>query len=198
VKPNARFWLRFGAAALLAPPLSVVPPIIVGILLTVGRATWTAPGESLLEPLMLWIEISVGVAAAAWVLRRLGKTRLRHHMVLALAIGAIPILNALAAYLRLTSLNASGGPFKVPYPCFELFRYETLNLTGAVTTALTLGVTAAVFKWLAYGLDHNPTSVGWKIAGGIFMLALVADMLAPVAEVTGAFPSWHSLRNLCA
>lgn len=189
---------RLLAAALLAPPVSIVIPVVVGLLLSIGRETWSDPGESWVEPFVLWMLISLGVAVAAWVLRRLGKTRLRHHLLLAVAIGAVPIVWILLEFVSLISMDPGEVAIEMPYPCIELFRHETLNLVGAVTTALTLGVIGAVFKWLAYGLDHKTTSMGWKIAGGVFVLALVTDMLAPVAMVTGAFPSWYSLSKFCA
>jgi hypothetical protein len=200
---------RLFAAALLAP----VVPLILGLAWAAVWSTLTSqqifgqmpPWDGLI---LFWLAIAAATAAFSLVLRALKKTRLRHHLLFALAIGAIPVVITLAVWIA-RMISAADGPkltedgFAVidnPYGfCYELlFRRGTLNLQ--VTLAMWASVMAAVTKWMIYGFDRDsPTTTRWKIAGVAYVLALVVDFLGTFGQMSGAYPGWSDLLSkLCA
>jgi hypothetical protein len=195
------FWGRFALAAAVSPLIVAVILFITGTMaaLAYGAEPWANWSPSIPAILGYWLMITAAVAAGGAILWKLGKVELRHHLLLALLIGAVPILSSLLDFLAVLSLSRDpGNASTVPYPCAELLRHETFDLPGAVEVAMFVSLLALAFKWLAYGFSRESATLVWKIAGTAYILVLALVMLEPFHYSYQGIPAWSNwVQQFC-
>jgi hypothetical protein len=175
--------------------------VLLGHDLAIMLAYRTQPwGQGPLTSILVWwLSISIPIAVFGWLLWRMRKVRLRHHLLAGLLLGSIPAVVALSEFVSVLDHRfGEDDIYIVPYPCTELVR-NTINLPGGVAMMLTLSLAGVLFKWSAYGITREPTSAAWKVAGGIYLVAWLLFLAEPFHAVNPNIPSWtQSLASLCA
>jgi hypothetical protein len=190
-----RFKWRFLAGLLLAPTIYAALMRLrhagIGLAYGTDGNGWHDPGPPLIvRYLLFWLGWAAGMALPAWLLYKLGKTRLRHHLLTGAALGSIPLIITLANFAEVLRLQGRGASLQIPYPCTELVRFETFNLQGGIGTLLQFSLMMVLFKWIAHGFTREASSWGWKLAGGAYLLAWAIFLVEPFHFVNRDLPSW--------
>lgn len=192
---------RIAAAALLSPALLAILLLAadLALLLVYRTQPWSNP-RSVVLVLLWWSGAAVVLVAIGIILRKLGTTRLRHHLLAGLTIGAIPLIGTLTQFFSAVSHRADAtaqGPvagadvfIMVPYPCAELVRQETFDLPGAVHMMLSASLLASIYKWLAHGMTGEATTPTWKVASGVYIVVWVLYLIEPLHYIYRSIPSW--------
>jgi hypothetical protein len=184
-------WRRFALAALLAP---AAPLVLLGAVMFFSRSGFPP------RLFVLWLVLIPAIAVIGLSLRAWGKTRLRHHLIAALGTGIAFTLGVLLLELvrgwsrtleaapsaRLGSIDAA-PPVEVhnPYACQMSRAFDD----GFVVLWMLLlfGASLVTYKWLYLGNDTRPVTRGWRIAGGVYLVALLVGLTDLV--VTARVPS---------
>ena len=195
------FWRRFALAAVVSPLIVAIVLFITGTMaaLAYGAEPWANWSPSIAAILVHWLMVTAAIAAGGALLWKLGKVQLRHHLLLALLIGAVPIVTSLLDFLAALSLSRDpGNASTLPYPCVELMRHETFDLPGAVQVTMFISLLALAFKWLAYGFSRESAALVWKIAGATYILVVVLVMIEPFHYSYQGIPAWsHWVQQFC-
>jgi hypothetical protein len=195
------FWRRFALAAVVSPVIVAIVLFITEFVaaLAYGNEPWAIESPSIAAIPGHWVMVTAAIAVGGAILWKLGKVQLRHHLLLALLIGVMPVATSLLDFLAVLSLNRDpGSVLTVPHPCGELVRHETLDLPGAVHVALFTSLLAPAFKWLAYGFSSENTALVWKIAGATYILVVVLVMIEPFHYSYQGIPAWsHWVQQFC-
>lgn len=150
-----------------------------------------------LPPILLligWSSVLVALLSVGLLLRRLGRTRTRHHLLSVIAIACV-----IAGTLIL--LDGRGPSAGEPYSSNEPGDavvvenpYDTgpachlpvpIELAAFIYLALLISSGAAPFRWLAYGIGTETSTPAWRWAGAIYALGLVIMLCGLFAASTG-------------
>jgi hypothetical protein len=182
---------RLALAALMAPAVACLPFLAMdhALQLTSQARYWGGPAVTWF--LYAWGALAVITAALGLLLRKIRKSRLRHHLLAGSAIGASFAIATLVEFIEiLMTRSEPDNVIEVPYPCVELVRHETLDLPGGVAAMLFGSLVGAIFKWAACGPTREPTTASWKVAGVLYIVAWILFLIEPFHYIYGSIPSW--------